>query len=67
MAQDCPSYKFGERRHKQSKSISEWDAYRLARPLSELGLKAEQLNFPRVVTSDIPAKCSMGTSELFAI
>lgn len=41
MAQDCPSYKFGERRHKQSKSISEWDTHRLARPLSKLGLKQE--------------------------
>lgn len=59
MAQDCPSYKFGERRHKQSKSISEWDTHRLARPLLELGLKAEQLNVPHIVTSDIPAKHSM--------
>lgn len=59
MAQDRPSYKFGERRHKQSKSVSEWDTHRLARPLLELSLKAEQLNVPHIVTSDIPAKCSM--------
>lgn len=65
MAQDCPSYKFGERRHKQSKSISEWDTHRLARPLSKLGLKAV-IKLPSL-RSDIPAKCSKSTDKLFSI
>lgn len=55
MAQDCPSYKFGKRIHKQSKIISEWDFYRLVQPLSMLDLKREQLNVPHSAGRDVPA------------